>query len=261
MKTTLYNQPTRQRTAKEVLFHLGLCYSSRKDTLLGYWCFLNRICYMVAVKSGLVESSLDTKQLTIKNLNNIRHIYSHCEIHLGLKNLEEHAKKHWNTGSTHRETMRKYRASLATLGVFKCTESSFRPDARRRTPPAKIYNINFIMCLELIDLIEDLLREKGVVIPATDLTLLFEEIEYLKKNACNTGEKYAQEMIAEAEKKIERILKDVAQGKRGTVPLHSGAFTSGLLKKLFKWANGDDVLMDIYSFAPPVEFSSSLYYC
>ena len=90
MKKTLHNQPVRQRTAEEILFHLNLNLGTRKDTLLGYWCFLNRLCYMVAVKSGLVEPSIETSQFQIKDLNNIRYVYSHCEIQMGLKNLEEH---------------------------------------------------------------------------------------------------------------------------------------------------------------------------
>lgn len=257
MKKTLYSQPI-YRDAKEVLFYLGLNYFTRKDTLLGYWCFLNRLVYMVSVKAGLVEPSIETNQLKIKNLNNIRNVYAHCEVHLGLKNLEEHAKMHWQTASKHRETLRKFRNALAREGVFSYVETTFRPDARRRTPPAKIYGVNLILCFELMELIEGLLREKKAVVPATELELLFREVEILKENACNTGDDYAQEMIEQAEKKIDKILWAVAQGKRGTIPLHSGAFTAILFKKIKKWAYKGGV--SVYSLVFPFLDSRSYSY-
>jgi len=142
-------------------------------------------------------------------------------IHLSMEGTERYMKQYWPGASNSKHSIERRRSELQDAGLIAVDASGFRPHYRKRTPPAKIYAINFIALFELILAIQEVLIFKGVKFPALELMNLLNEKKSVE--AAKYEGEWTVKSLSDIEEKIEQVVLKAKTGDRGTIPLHSGA--------------------------------------
>jgi hypothetical protein len=214
------------------LQNLNVTQFARSDYLISLMSFSQRIAYMVGKKYGFIirengKTRIDKQRLESFARANRKGI---IHIHLSMEGTERYMKQHWPGASNSKHSIERRRSELQDAGLIAVDGSGFRPHYRKRTPPAKIYAINFIALLKLILAIQEVLIFKGVKFPALELMNLLNEKKSIE--ATEYQGEWAVESLADIEEKIEQLLIKAKTGDRGTIPLHSGASIFIAFKKI-----------------------------
>jgi hypothetical protein len=142
-------------------------HTLRRDTLLGYLGFLNRLLWCLSESLGLIR----------KDENGRRYIDHHrlrrmkkdvalgkIKIRIPLDATEDYMAQYWPGAAHTRKSLRAYRVYFAEMGLFQVEPSKFIPqrfDGYPRTPSPQVSHFDLEGIFEAIAIIEKALEFKG----------------------------------------------------------------------------------------------------
>jgi hypothetical protein len=228
------------------LQNLNVTQFARCDYLISLMSFAQRIVFIAGKKYGFIfrengKTRIDNHRLKSFARANRKGI---IHIHLSMEGTEKYMKRHWPGASNSKHSIERRRSELQNTGLIAVEGSGFKPHYRKRTPPAKIYAINFIALFRLIFAIQEVLIFKGVEFPTLELMDLLNEKKSVE--AAGYQGEWTAESLVSIERKIEKVVLKAKTGDRGTIPMHGGASIFIAFKKIKSAFESASMDMEFY---------------
>lgn len=242
-------------------------HTMRRDTLLGYLGFLNRLIWCLSESLGLIRKDENGRRyIDHQRLRRMKNAIASgkIKIRIPLDATEDYMAQYWPGAAHTRKSLRSYRVYFAQMGLFQVEPSKFIPqrfDGYPRTPSPQISHFDLEGIFEAIAIIEKALEFKGC--DWTHFESDEERIDRKAAEACENDRTWS--ILKRWGAGVSSAAKKGKQ-KQFNFPAHGNAFCH-LLRKAFQLILGDELAATVfgdegttpdfepYSHSPPPGFA------